>query len=69
MAEFLYKLQCNGSSSAVLEATRSWTVVHDWLQELVDEVHLDHPLKVEVIAKVKTKTDKIDIKVLARPLG
>jgi transposase len=68
VSEFLYKSQCNESSSAVLEATRNWTVMHDWLEELGGEVHLAHPLKVKAIAQAKIKTDKIDAKVLAHLL-
>lgn len=68
VADFLAKANCNGNSSAVLEATRNWTVMHDWLEELVDEVHLAHPLKVKAIAEAKIKTDKIDAKVLAHLL-
>lgn len=68
VAAFLTSAGCNGNSSAVLEATRNWTVMHDWLEELVDEVHLAHPLKVKAIAEAKIKTDKIDAKVLAHLL-
>lgn len=65
---FLARVQGNGSSAAVLEATRNWTVMYDWLEELVDEVHLAHPLKVKAIAEAKIKTDRIDAKVLAHLL-
>jgi transposase len=59
----------SGSScSAVLEATRNWMVMHDWLEELVDEVTLAHPLKVKAIAEAKIKTDKIDATTLAHLL-
>lgn len=54
--------------SAVLEATRNWTVMHDWLEELVDDVTLAHPLKVKAIAEAKIKTDKIDATTLAHLL-
>jgi len=56
------------SCSAVLEATRNWTVMHDWLEELVDDVTLAHPLKVKAIAEAKIKTDKIDATTLAHLL-
>ncbi|HZT70613.1 MAG TPA: transposase [Terriglobia bacterium] len=49
-----------GYGVAVLEATRNWAVMHDWLDGLVDEVHLAHPQKVKAIAEAKIKTDKID---------
>lgn len=65
VGKFLYRAGCKGESSAVLEATRNWTVMHDWLEGLVEEVHLAHPLKVKAIAEAKIKTDKIDAKVLA----
>jgi transposase len=68
VAAFLSNANCNGNTSAVLEATRNWTVMHDWLEELVDEVHLAHPLKVKAIAEAKIKTDKIDARVLAHLL-
>lgn len=57
-----------GDKSAVLEAGRNWTVMHDWLEEEVEEVHLAHPLKVKWIAESKIKTDKIDAKALAHLL-
>lgn len=68
VAEFLTKANCNGETEAVLEATRNWTVMHDWLEEMVEEVHLAHPLKVKVIAEAKIKTDKIDARALAHLL-
>lgn len=68
ISRFLTRIGVNGESSAVLEATRNWTVMHDWLEELVDEVHLAHPLKVKAIAEAKIKTDKIDARVLAHLL-
>lgn len=42
--------------------------MHDWLEQLVDQVHLAHPLKVKAIADAKIKTDKIDVQVLAHLL-
>ena len=68
VASFLAKANSNGNSSAVLEATRNWAVMHDWLEELVEDVHLAHPLKVKAIAEAKIKTDKIDARVLAHLL-
>jgi transposase len=50
---------------AVVEATRNWVVMHDWLEELLDEVVLANPLKVKAIAEAKIKTDKIDASVLS----
>lgn len=56
------------SRSAVLEAGRNWTVMHDWLEEELEEVKLAHPKKVKAIAEAKIKTDKIDAKILAHLL-
>ncbi|MHC4179353.1 MAG: IS110 family RNA-guided transposase [Planctomycetota bacterium] len=53
---------------AVLEATRNWTVMHDWLEEHADEVVLAHPLKLKAIAEARIKTDKIDATTLAELL-
>lgn len=68
VADFLAKAQCDGNASAVLEAGRNWTVMYDWLEELVDDVKLAHPLKVKWIAEAKIKTDKIDARALAHLL-
>ncbi|TCA36442.1 IS110 family transposase, partial [Rhizobium leguminosarum bv. viciae] len=48
------------NSHAVVEATRNWMVIYDWLDDICDDVVLAHPLKV--------KTDKIDATVLAHLL-
>jgi len=58
----------SGNAHAVMEATRNWTVMFDWLDEICDEVKLAHPLKVKAIAEAKIKTDKIDATVLAHLL-
>jgi transposase len=58
----------SGNTHAVMEATRNWTVMFDWLDELVDEVVLAHPLKVKAIAEAKIKTDKIDATILSHLL-
>lgn len=63
---FLGKYKDEGK--AVMEATRNWTVMHDWLEEMVEEVTLAHPMKVKLIAEAKVKTDKIDANVLAQLL-
>lgn len=56
------------NSHAVMEASRNWTVMYDWLDELCDDVVLAHPLKVKAIADAKIKTDKIDATILAHLL-
>lgn len=63
-----FLLPFSGNAHAVMEATRNWTVMFDWLDEIVDEVVLAHPLKVKAIAEAKIKTDKIDATILAHLL-
>lgn len=53
---------------AVLEASYNWGPVHDWLEDVVDEVILAHPAKVRAIADARIKTDKIDSGILAHLL-
>jgi len=53
---------------AVLEASSTWPVMYDLLDERVNEVILAHPLKVKAIAEAKIKNDKIDSEVLAHLL-
>jgi transposase len=50
---------------AVVEATRNWGLIYDWLEEVLDDVALAHPLKVKAIAEAKIKTDKISADILA----
>ncbi|TGU44885.1 IS110 family transposase [bacterium M00.F.Ca.ET.152.01.1.1] len=66
LGSFLERYREN--SHAVLEATRNWMVMYDWLDDLCDDVVLAHPLKVKAIADAKIKTDKIDATVLAHLL-
>jgi len=58
----------DGEVIGVMEATRNWTLMYDWLEEEIDGVKLAHPLKVKAIAEAKVKTDKIDSKILAHLL-
>jgi len=53
---------------AVVEASRSWGPVYDWLDEVAEEVVLAHPGKVRAIAEARIKTDKIDSETLAHLL-
>ena len=53
------------SGKAVLEATRNWRLIYDWLEEMLDDVALAHPLKVRAIAEARIKTDKISADILA----
>jgi len=52
------------SGKAVLEATRNWGLIYDWLEEILDDVALAHPLKVRAIAEARIKTDKISADIL-----
>ncbi len=60
----------DGPSETVLEATRTWGVLYDLLEELdgVESVTLAHSLKVRAIAEAKIKTDTIDSHTLAQLL-
>jgi len=62
--EFLEFLETYHSGRAVLEATRNWGLVYDWLEEILYDVALDHPLKVRAIAEARIKTDKISADIL-----
>lgn len=66
LGSFLERYREN--SHAVVEATRNWMVMYDWLDGICDDVVLAHPLKVKAIADAKIKTDKIDATVLAHLL-
>lgn len=57
-----------GKVTGVMEATRNWTLMYDWLEGEIEGVKLAHPLKVKAIAEAKIKTDKIDSKTLAHLL-
>lgn len=65
---FFGRLQ--GPSQAVLEASRTWGVMYDLLEEIegIVSVQLAHPQKVRAIAAAKIKTDKIDSHILAQLL-
>jgi transposase len=62
--EFQQLLKPYHSGKAVLEATRNWGLVYDWLEEILDDVALAHPLKVRAIAEARIKTDKISADIL-----
>ncbi len=67
--EFTSQAGTDGNCAALLESTRNWAVVHDWLEEPVGRVHPAHSFKVKAIAEARIKTDKIDAKVLAHLLA
>jgi len=66
--EFLRRHIDGVNAEAVLEATDSWEVMYDWLEGLVEKVHLAHPLNVRLISESRIKTDRIDSEVLAHLL-
>ena len=53
---------------AVVEATRSWGIPVDILEQLADRVILANPGEVKLIAKARIKTDKVDSLTLAKLL-
>jgi transposase len=53
------------SSSVVMEPVSQWYTYADMIENLGNEVHIAHPLKVKAIASARIKTDKIDAGVLA----
>jgi len=58
-----------GEAKAAVEATRSWAVPVEILEQLVDEVVLGNPYLIKAIARTKFgRNDKIDSKVLAKLL-
>jgi len=62
--EFRRFLEGCHPGKAVLEATRNWGLIYDWLEEILDDVALAHPLKVRAIAEARIKTDKISADIL-----
>jgi transposase len=59
-------MQSLGSpASVVLEPVSQWYTYADMLENLGNDVHLAHPMKVKAIASARIKTDKIDASVLA----
>ena len=66
--EFFKRLE--GPSETVLEASRTWGVMYDLLEEIegVESVELAHSQKVRAIAEAKIKTDKVDSYILAQLL-
>jgi len=55
----------NQPCTAVVEATRTWGVMYDMLEDLGVDVKLANPLKVRAIADAKIKTDSVDAHTLA----
>jgi transposase len=43
------------SGKAALEATRNWGLIYDWLEEMLDEVVLAHPLKTRQLLRLRSR--------------
>jgi len=54
--------------SVVVEATRNWMWMVNYLKKITCKVTLAHPLKTKAIASAKIKTDEIDAKTLCHLL-
>lgn len=67
LAAFAVKLEA--TDHVVLESTGNTTAVVEILSPHVARVAVANPLQVHLIAKAKTKTDKIDAGVLAKLYG
>lgn len=59
---------CSSTPSVVIEATRNWMWMVEFLQEKGCLVNLAHPLKTKAIASARIKTDTIDATTLAHLL-
>ena len=57
-----------GKHCAVLEASRSWMQIYDFLDEQGIDVCLAHPLRLRAIAEERIKNDRIDSETLAELL-
>jgi len=51
--EYEHLLKPYRPGKAVLEATRNWGLIYDWLVEILDNVVLAHPLKVRATAEAR----------------
>ena len=55
-----------GPKRLAMEATRSWGLYYECVEDLVDEFHLGHPKKMRVITESQTKNDKKDADWIAK---
>lgn len=60
-----FMLSLGQPTSVVLEPVSQWYTYADMLEQLGNDVHLAHPMKVKAIASARIKTDKIDANVLS----
>ncbi|MGC8928357.1 MAG: IS110 family transposase [Myxococcota bacterium] len=49
----------------LMEATGNWTMMYEYLEDVIEDVRLAHPMMVKAIVEAKIKTDWIDSQVLA----
>ena len=68
--DFAFKLLTfRDDVKAVVESTGNlWIQIHDILEEFGIDVVLSNPTKTRLIAEAKNKTDKVDVKIMARLL-
>jgi len=68
--DFAFKLLTfRDDVKAVVESTSNlWIQIHDILEEFGIDVVLSNPTKTRLIAEAKNKTDKVDVKIMARLL-
>lgn len=62
--EFIESFQ--GQKQLAMEATRSWSLFHDSVRDLVDNFDLGHPKKMKAITESETKNDPKDAEMTAR---
>lgn len=55
----LLKPYHSDSGKAVLEITRNWVLICDWLKEILGNDALANPLRLRVFAEARIKTGKI----------
>ncbi|MBF0494560.1 MAG: transposase, partial [Candidatus Omnitrophica bacterium] len=55
-----------GEKQLAMEATRSWGLYHDCVNDLVDHFYLGHPKKMNAITKSEIKNDNTDADMIAR---
>lgn len=60
--------QLDQPCQGVVEASRTWGVMYDMLEDLGVDMKLAHPTKVKAIAEAKIKNDKVDASTLAHLL-
>jgi transposase len=55
-----------GPKQLAVEATRSWGLFYDTVNDLVDQFHLGHPMKIQALMNTELKNDQKDAAYIAR---